>query len=139
MTDIEEIKPGLVLFRRNDVKHNNWYCRLRIPGQDRYKSVSLKTSDIDLARERAWDEYADLRFRLKHDVPIFNKPFSQVAREFSDYQKVRSETEQITHERWRVMHSHITSQLNPFIGSTQISLIGQDKWEQYPVWRKKTG
>lgn len=139
MTDPVEMKPGLVLFRRTDVKHQNWYCRLRIPGEDRYKTVSLKTPHLELAKERALDAEADLRFRLKHDVPVFNKPFSQVAREFSDHQKIRSEVGQITHHRWRVMNSHIRSQLNRYVGSQQITLIGQDKWTGYPIWRKQTG
>lgn len=29
----------------------------------------MKTTDIDAAKERAFDEEADLRFRIKHDVP----------------------------------------------------------------------
>jgi hypothetical protein len=48
-----------------------------MPKADRYKTVSLKTTDIDLARERAFDQDADIRFRLKHDVPVFNHPFRE--------------------------------------------------------------
>ena len=80
LVDTQELKPGLVIFRRADVKHRNWYCRVRLPKEDRYKTVSLKTADIDAARERAFDQDADVRFRIKHDVPIFNHPFSQIAK-----------------------------------------------------------
>jgi len=52
-----------------------WYCRMKILKADRYETVSLKTTDIDVARERAFDLDADIRFRLKHDVPVFNHPF----------------------------------------------------------------
>lgn len=34
LTDKEELKPGLVIFRRADVQHRNWYCRIKVP-QDR--------------------------------------------------------------------------------------------------------
>lgn len=27
--DKEELKPGLILFQRTDVKHRNWYCRVK--------------------------------------------------------------------------------------------------------------
>jgi integrase len=64
--------PGLILFRRADVKQRNWYCRMKVPQADRYKSVSLKTADIDAAKERAFDQDSDLRFRIKHEVPIFS-------------------------------------------------------------------
>ena len=99
LVDTQELKPGLVIFRRADVKHRNWYCRVRLPNQDRYKTVSLKTADIDAARERAFDQDADVRFRIKHEVPIFNRPFSQIAKDYSDFQKERVEAGQITHHR----------------------------------------
>ena len=82
VTDKAELKPGLVLFRRGDVDHRMWYCRMKIPKADRYKTVSLKTTDIEVARERAFDQDADIRFRLKHDVPVFNHPFREVGREY---------------------------------------------------------
>ena len=76
LVDTQELKPGLIIFRRADVKHRQSYCRIKVPKTDRYKTVSLKTGDIDAARERAFDQDADLRFRIKHEVPIFNRPFS---------------------------------------------------------------
>ena len=62
----EELKPGLIIFRRGDVDHRMWYCRMKMPKADRYKTVSLKTSDKEAARERAFDQDADVRFRIKH-------------------------------------------------------------------------
>lgn len=46
LIDTQELKPGLIIFRRADVKHRNWYCRIKVPRDDRYKTVSLKTADI---------------------------------------------------------------------------------------------
>ena len=31
LTDTQELKPGLIIFRRGDVKHRNWYCRVKLP------------------------------------------------------------------------------------------------------------
>ncbi len=53
VTDKEELKPGLIIFRRSDVQHRNWYCRVKLPKADRYKTTSLKTSDINTARSKA--------------------------------------------------------------------------------------
>jgi len=64
LLDIQELKPGLIIFRRADVKHRNWYCRIKLPKEDRYKSVSLKPADTDAARERAFDQDVDVRFRI---------------------------------------------------------------------------
>ena len=30
LMDVEELKPGLILFRRGDVQHRNWYCRIKL-------------------------------------------------------------------------------------------------------------
>ncbi|HVC51414.1 MAG TPA: hypothetical protein VND87_05285 [Stellaceae bacterium] len=81
LTDKEDLKPGLVIFRRGDMQHRIWYCRVKLPKSDRYKTISLKTADVSAARDRAYDHDRDLRFRIKHDVPIFNHSFSQIAKE----------------------------------------------------------
>jgi integrase len=138
LTDKEELKPGLVIFRRTDVQHRNWYCRVKIPKSDRYKTLSLKTADISAARERAFDHDADLRFRLKHDVPIFNRSFSQIAKEYVEHQKRRAATGQVSDGRWRKCESVVRAQLDPYVGSTQIHLIGQDRWDDYPTRRRET-
>jgi hypothetical protein len=44
VTDKAELKPGLILFRRGDVEHRMWYCRMKIPKGDRCKTISLKTT-----------------------------------------------------------------------------------------------
>lgn len=139
LVDVQELKPGLIIFRRADVKHRGWYCRIKVPDADRYKSISLKTSDIDAARERAFDQDADVRFRVKHEVPIFNRPFSQIANDFADLQKERVEAGQIKLKRWKIIDSVIRVQLNRYVGSTQINLIGEDRWKSYPIWRQKNG
>lgn len=136
ITDKEELKPGLVIFRRQDVAHRNWYCRVKLPREDRYKTISLKTPDAATARDRAFDHDADIRFRLKHDVPVFNRPFSQVAEEYAAMQEHRAALGEITPYRVQAIKSTIKSQLNPYIGSIQIHLIGHDRWDNYPSWRR---
>jgi hypothetical protein len=61
VTDKEELKPGLIIFRRADVQHRNWYCRVKLPKADRYKTYSLKTSDIHTAREQAFSLHSQIR------------------------------------------------------------------------------
>lgn len=45
LTDIQKLSPALIIFRRSDVQHKNWYCRIKVPKTNRYKTISLKTSD----------------------------------------------------------------------------------------------
>lgn len=139
LEDIQELKNGLIIFRRTDVQHRNWYCRIKLPKEDKYKTVSLKTADINDAKEKAFEQDAELRFKVKHELPVFNRTFAQVAQEFINFQKERSDAGEISFHRWRVMNSHIKTQLTPYVGSTQITLLGEDRWKSFPSWRQKTG
>ncbi|TAL35993.1 MAG: site-specific integrase, partial [Alphaproteobacteria bacterium] len=73
MRDKQELKPGLVIFRRTDVEHNEWYCRIKIPKVDRYKTISLGTADVDKARTEAIEKEFEMRIKIKNDVPVFDK------------------------------------------------------------------
>lgn len=139
VVDRHDLKQGLIIFRRADVNHRNWYCRVRVPNSTRYKTVTLKTADINEARERAFVHDGEVQFRVRHNIPVFERSFLQVAEEFSAVQKARSETGEITKHRWRVMHSHIQSQLSRYIGSVQITQIAESYWKGYPLWRRQNG
>ena len=119
VTDKAELKPGLIIFRRGDVDHRMWYCRMKLPKADRYKTVSLKTTDIEAARERAFDQDADVRFRIKHDVPVFNRPFRDVAHEYLLTQEARAKRGEISTARPKKLRAVIEGTLDRYAGSTQ--------------------
>jgi integrase len=149
LIDKEVLKPGLIIFRRGDVQHRNWYCRIKIPDErnqpdskryiDRYKTVSLKTTDVTTARTMAYDQEVEVRYCLKHDVPVFNRPFSEVAQEYLASQQIKANNGKITHARVKKLKSVINAQLNPYVGSRQVNLIGEELWENYPTHRRETG
>lgn len=137
LSDIQELKTGLIIFRRTDVQHHNWYCRIKVPDENRYKTISLKTQNMDEARDKAFDHDADIRFRVKHDVPVFEKSFAQVATEYLDYQKGVAQSGQIKMKRWKIIESYIRCHLLPYVGNIHIAMVGEDKWKGYPLWRKQ--
>lgn len=137
--DKEQIKPGLIIFRRGDVGHENFYCRVRIQNEDRYKTIALRTADRRAARDLAMDEDADIRFRVKHDVPVFNRSFTQVAEEYADAQQRRANAGEISQGRVMNIKNKVRGPLNVYAGSTQIHLITQDRWSEYPLWRRENG
>ena len=139
VTDKEVLKPGLIIFRRADVGHRNFYCRVKLPKADRYKTISLKTADINAAREKAFDHDADVRFRLKHDVPVFNHPFRAVAKEYLATQEARAKRGEISAERPKKLKAVIEGALEDYVGSTQVHLIGDELWAGYPSWRRENG
>ena len=133
VTDKETLKPGLIIFRRSDVQHRNWYCRVKVPKADRYKTFSLKTADVTVAREKAFDHDGDIRFRLKHDVPVFNRPFREVAKEYLATQEARAKRGEISAARPKKLKAVIDGALDGYVGSTQVHLIGDELWGGYPA------
>jgi integrase len=139
MLNKQELKPGLVIFQRSDVKHKDWHCRMKVPDQDRYKLFSLNTTDVNAARTEAFKQETRMHIKIEEGMPIFNKPFADVAKEYSDFQKQRAGAHEITHKRWSVEDGYISKQLNPYCGNDQVTLIGEDKWKSYPLWRRSNG
>ena len=137
LTDIQKLKSGLIIFRRGDVQHKNWYCRIKVPETGRYKTISLKTSDQREATDKAFEYDGDIRFRVKHQVPVFDKSFAEVAEEFLALQKRNVGIDKITKERWQTVDGHIRLHLIPYIGNMQITSVTHDKWSEYLFWRKE--
>ncbi|MBV9510722.1 MAG: hypothetical protein JO303_10620 [Caulobacteraceae bacterium] len=115
------------------------YCRIKLPKADRCKTVSLKTSDINAARELAFDQDADVRFRLKHQAPVFNHPFRAVAKEYLATQEARAKRGEISKARPKKVKAVIEGALEAYVGSTQVHLIGDELWGGYPAWRRENG
>ncbi len=137
MVDVHKLKPGVIIYRRTDVQHRNWYCRIKLPKQDRYKRISLKTANIDEAKLQALRHDFAIETKIEHHLPVFDKSFAEVALEYSVQQKRLSEIGQITEHRWKTIDGHIRLHLIPYIGNFQITTIGEDRWTEYPFWRKK--
>ncbi len=139
ITDKEKLKSGLIIFRRGDVAHRNFYCRIKLPKEDRYKTIALGTADRQTAHDQAFDLDADIRFRIKHDVPVFNRPFRQVAEEYIAVQQRRAKLGEVAADSVKNVANRCRRVLDDYVGSTQIHLIGQDRWSNYPTWRRENG
>jgi integrase len=139
LIDVQQLKTGLIIFRRKDVKHRKWYCRVKIPKEDRYKTISLKTSDMEEARDKAIDHAASVRARIENQLPVFEKSFAQVAIEYLECQKVAALAGQITLDRWKTIAAQTHKHLIPYFGDDQITRIPKVKWERYALWRKTDG
>jgi len=138
LLDVEELTPGLIIYHRADVKHRMWYCRVKVPNIDRYKVVSLKTEEREAARKLAFKQYARVEFCLETDVPVFNRPFKEIAADYLKVQQERAATGEITKDRATVVGTAIRT-LDLYVGHLQIDSITQDKWNRYPTWRRQHG
>jgi integrase len=99
ITDREELKPDLIIFRRSDVQH----LPGQVPKADRQTVVPLKTSDINAARGLAWDQDGAVRYAIKIGHPIFNRPSREVAKEYCAVHEVRAKRGATTKRRVRMI------------------------------------
>jgi integrase len=139
MVNKQELKPGLIIFQRSDVKHDKWHCRIKVPNKDLYKLFSLDTTDVNAAKQEAFRQEMKLHIKVEDGMPIFDKSFAEVAKDYSTFQKQRADAREITLKRWEVEDGYINKQLIPYTGSSQITLVGEDKWKGYPLWRRSNG
>ena len=139
LLDRHDLKPGLILFRRADVKHRNWYCRSKLAGMDRYKVISLGTDDLRTATALAFERDMELQFQVKYKVPVFPKTFREAAVEYIALEKIRAAAGEISQRRWQTQLSFINAQLNPYIGHFRLAFIGEAHWKGYPQWRRQNG
>ena len=139
ITDKEQLKSGLIICGRGEVAHRDFYCRIRLAKKDRYKTISLRTSDRQTARDQAFDLDAEVRFKLKHDVRVFNRPFRDVAEEYITTIERRANNGVVSVHRAKCLKNWVRRALDDYVGSTQVDLIGQDRWAQYPTWRRENG
>jgi hypothetical protein len=129
----------LILFQRSDVRHRNWYCRVKVPKEDRYKTASLKTDDINAARTLAWDQDDEVRYAVKIGHPIFNRPIREVAKEYAAKQEVRAKRGEITAQRLATIKTIVDGPLDEYVGAIQITMVGDERWGDYPNWRRENG
>ncbi|MAH36091.1 MAG: hypothetical protein CMO42_12580 [Verrucomicrobiales bacterium] len=67
-----EITKGLILFRHKQMKSDVWYMRFYV-GDKKYKTLSLRTSDKEVARGRALDRWRQLTNHLEQGGEVFEK------------------------------------------------------------------
>ena len=67
-----EIIKGLILFRHKQMKSDVWYMRFYV-GDKKYKTLSLRTSDKEVARGRALDRWRQLTNHLEQGGEVFEK------------------------------------------------------------------
>lgn len=137
LTDVQKLSSGLILFRRSDVQHKNWYCRIKVPKTNRYKTISLKTPDEREAKNMALRHEVAIDIKVENQVPIFDKTFAEVAKEFSDLQKRKATIGEITMDRWDTVDGHIRLHLIPYMKNAQITSVTESHWTEYPFWRKE--
>ena len=131
-----ELRGGrIVLYTRADDRHGIWQCRLRLGAERKLIRRSTKTTDLAEAKATAEELYEELRFKHRHNQPLKETAFKQVA---DDYVRkvARDVTEgRLSKGRLALIQGTLRRYLLPFFGKCLIGAIDQADFAEYDEWR----
>lgn len=126
-----ELRDGrILLYIDGDKKKPIWNCRFRLPGRTGYILKSSGTTNLAEATKFAEDQYDDMRFKLRNNMPIKDKLFEEV---FDLW--IETGIENLSIHRQKLHNSIGKRYFRPFFGKTDIVRINEQKIEEYWDWR----
>lgn len=114
----------------------NWYVRVRLPGDGRYRRKSTNTTVIDDAKQLATQFYYELVGKKEAGIQLDGKRFSEVAQLYCndlDRQLALGEAQSKKVEQYKAV---VNRYLVRFFGNKQIDLIANKDITDYTNWRK---
>jgi integrase len=142
-TDTESIAVGPykgTLYRRADLSKSSWFFRIYLKEEGRHFRKSLKTGDLQAARELATNEVIQILAKVKSGERILAVSLADLRRRFSLHQQTLVEQGQLAKN---TLDNHGT-RLNHGINflkhkgkdpQTRISSLNGEIWNDYLEWR----
>lgn len=138
----EKLKDGKVLLTtRNGIFQVRLYT-----GDRRYIYKSLRTRDVDEARERAIRAYYELEFRKEQDLPTHKKRFSDVINEYlrmreaqhlrGNYVRGKKARGQQTSPQMLRQMKRVSKFWHEYCGKKDIEKINDAVLRDYVEWRR---
>jgi len=135
-TDVDVLIPGrLIIYRRMDVRTDNFYARASFPPSKGYKVFSTKTADPAEAQRIAKNTYFELAGRQSLNISTSVSSFVSIMQEYLDYQ---DRLKQRTHEvKYRTIYKRF---LKPYFSGKDTQVpdlhkIQQSDVDNYWAWR----
>ena len=130
--ELNRFRDGNVVLYKRD-RSKRWQARIKLP-DGKWKRISTKKNDIRRAKQVACDQYDEIRFKIKNDIPITTKRFSSVARI-----AIRDMRDELDKGYGKKTYLHYIGALErymiPFFGNTHIDTIDYKKLQEFDKWR----
>lgn len=133
MTSMKLRDGEVTLFHRTDSK--NWQAEIRLPDGGR-QTVSLRTANEEIAKERAIKMHDEIYFRHKMGLSSQTVTFSEAADAWT--KELRAEVRAGTRKERTVIDYEPVAEryLKPFFGTKPIDCIKAADIAQYRSWRR---
>jgi hypothetical protein len=141
-SDLEELIPGrLLLFLYADGRSPNWSCRI-YTGNRRYLWRSLKTTDKEQAKVKAFDLWAEVAHQVKEGVVAEPADLDREINRWIDLQEKRFKAGEIGRTLFKGKRSTFDLYVRQYAawkGWKRLAVIPLDGWSEYRFWRKEHG
>jgi integrase len=130
---------------RSDGRRSTWVCRLRLPKSERsshwpYSTFSLRTTDLTVARERAfaWRREQDAALATQHQMPTFRAVSESWLQHIETERNLALELGEkaLGIDQFRRYRTSVRRYLQPFFEDVPINAISKKKTDGYGHWRR---
>ena len=131
----EIIGKKLIIFQNSQTKNDFWYMRFYVGGK-KYKTLSLKTLDQQVATEKALEKWRTLQNHIEGGGEIFEVKTQDAVSQYIEYLEKLLQTEQVRKHTVQGKKSSL-KKLNLFLERyDKPSDIPADAFADYVAWRR---
>ena len=139
---LEELIPKKCwIFKWTKRRSQYWYCRI-YTGDRKYSHRSLKTEDIKIAREKAYEVFADVVTQVKTTGSASPKTIRNLCNKWIKRQEDRNAGGNLSNTLYRAHRFLFTAYVPHYAdykGWKLIKDIPHDGWIEYRKWRMEEG
>lgn len=129
-TNSIHVRDGVKIFKRA----GTYYARITV-GPSKYKDKTLKTGNLEQARELAIEEYYKLKAAIAHGLPVDDRRFKDIITEYVDFRTTQNKHGDTSRAMLRQIE-RISKYISAYVANKTISQINDNVIKQYPTWRK---
>jgi integrase len=132
-----DICDGAVKVLRTRQSGDVWQMRLWVCDENRYFRKSLRTKDIELAKEKARKIYYQMMGQIEVGRRIFSISMGELVEKYMEHQQQRVDAGFIVQGRHTTIRTQLKHLLS-FVGEgTKLDTIRNNKYRDYYTFRKK--
>ena len=136
-TEEVEILDGAVKLMRTKQSNKIWQMRVWVGDEKRHFRKSMRTRDLDLAKEKARKTYYQMMGQKEVGNKIFSITMGKCVEEYLEFQQQRVDGGFITQGRRTTISSQVKHLLK-FVGeNTKLDNIQRHKYKDYYAYRKR--
>lgn len=122
------------IYTRSDTAKPVWQGRMSNPVGKGYLTKSLKTTNKKEAIDVADDWYRDIKYRLKNNLVINNKRFSQISKTYLEQLETDANLGVVSKRHLKDYKPLVDTYINPYFGKRNIDSITQQDIEAFKSW-----